>query len=64
VTTEVAGTRVRVLNADQSEDLGLGTIVDYHDIEVFGHEVQTPEILLDNGETVFGYETWWAKIKR
>ena len=62
MTSEAAGTRVRVLSADQSEDLGLGTIVGYHDVEAFGHEVQTPEILLDDGETVFGYETWWAKV--
>ncbi len=54
------GLRVRVLNADRNEDLGNGTIVAYQEIDIFGTKCQTPKILLDSGETVFGSETWWA----
>lgn len=56
--------RVRVLNADQTEDLGLGTIVGHKEVEVFGHKCETPEILLDSGETVYGYETWWSECNK
>ncbi|MEK7854665.1 MAG: hypothetical protein AAB288_01130, partial [Acidobacteriota bacterium] len=61
------GTRVHVFNADQTRDLGLGTYlgrVSVTDAVVdAGPEwmgVTTPEIELDTGEKVYGFQCWWS----
>lgn len=89
------GTRVRVLNGDQTRDLGLGTLKGVAVIEVaYGRnpdgelvmysskpgqplqlppgidkrqfavrQIETPEILLDTGETTYGCATWWSPVE-
>ena len=47
--------RVKVLNAKQTVSLGEGEII-ARDPDGM------PKILLDNGDTVYGYESWWTPV--
>ena len=68
MTNVPVGTRVRIVS---DEDLPpwakqphpehngkFGRIVDY--VETLG--VASPEILLDSGETIYGYQCWWESL--
>ena len=54
--------RVRVFNINRDKCLGLGAIVGYENMEIFGHICEIPKIILDTGEILFGSETWWGKV--
>lgn len=67
------GTRVRVMSADQQQDLGIGTYegeVPIGSLLDVGEELPrelrglkdtlTPKIQLDSGEVIYGAECWWC----
>lgn len=62
-------TRIRVMNAEKTEELGLGTYLgELKDQEKMKAllvaegktNISTAIIRLDNGEVVHGYECWWC----
>ena len=62
------GTRVHVMSADQTEELGFGTfkgrVLMSDAVEDAGAEwagVTTPEIELADGTKVYGFMCWWTE---
>ena len=61
------GARVRVMSVDK-DDLGLGTYQGDVTVEIVWKDgesfsLPTPEILLDSGRTIHGYECWWTETE-
>lgn len=63
------GTKIRiveVVNGRSELEGQYGTIVDIVSLaaDLFGIECETPEILLDSGQTIYGHECWWVEATR
>lgn len=56
------GTRVGVLSADMSADLGLGTHLGEEMIAELGNHT-SPKILLDTGKVIYGYQCNWTELE-
>lgn len=60
------GMRIHVFSPDETEDWGLGTIIDVVDLVdedtgvLFGHDF--PIIKLDDGREIDGLDCWWHPI--
>ena len=53
------GLRITVADIN-AKDLGLGTIVGFKKMTLCGVKCDSPQIKLDSGRTIYGYECWWT----